>query len=376
MRRLSVFLVAPLAGCGQHPPAALPTAEPGAAIHIVATERGPDGGVLVVIGESGDREGALVASPPDGGQIRDTSPAFSPDGNWVVFASSRGRDLEETSLWAVAVGYDATPFRLTGTGAIDTTPAWMPSGDAIVFASSRAGSFDLWRIAVDVHREQLRVVGAPEQLTSAPGQELSPTVAPDGRIAYAALVVSADGATTSTIEGRATDGAITTLEPGPADASPRFDPTGAALAFTRPTVREGDAREAAGDASRPFSAVDADLWIHDAAGTRRVVDLPFTDESSPVWSSDGRWMFATSLLRKRTGAALFSSVIHVDLHAEAPVARMLVDRAGAVTRLSPALAPVALDAGALLQAPQYVDELKRILRDAIERNETTGDGVE
>jgi Tol biopolymer transport system component len=377
MRRLAIPLIL-LAGCGQHPPADEPAATaPPPPIHIVATERGPDGGMLVVIGESGDREGSLVAAPAGGVQVRDTAPAFSPDGRWVVFASSRGRALDESSLWAVAVGYDAAPVRLTDGTAIDMTPVWTPAGDAIVFASSRAGTFDLWRLGVETSGPALRPRGAAEPLTSAPGQELSPTVAPDGRIAYAALVTSdrrggaADAAVTSTIEVRAPDGAITTLEPGPADSSPRFDPTGAVLAFTRPTVREGNARDpadATGTAA-PFSSIDADLWVHDASGTRRVVDLPFTDESGPVWSADGQWMFATSVVRKPNGSPLFSSVIHVDLSAAPPVARMLIDRAGAVTRLSPGVAPVALDTGVLLRSPIYVDELRRILRDAIERNE-------
>lgn len=359
-----------VAGCGQHPPADIPVPDPsGAPIHIVATERGPEGGVLVVIGESGDRIGSLVAPASAAGPIRDTAPAFSPDGKWVVFASSRGRSIDRSSLWAVPVGYDATPVRLTDADAVDMTPTWTPAGDAIVFASSRGGSFDLWRLAVEVRAGRLRPRGAPEQLTTAPGQEMSPTIAPDGRIAYASLAAADDGTTTSSIEQRAADGAITTLEPGPGDSSPRFDPEGVRLAFTRPTIRAGDARTGDADPSQAFSAVDADVWIRDATDTRRAVDLPFTDESGPVWSVDGRWLFATSLLRKPSGQPLLSSVIHVDLDESPAVARMLIDRAGAVTRLSPAVAPVVLDAAALHSGPEYVDELRRILASAIERNE-------
>jgi dipeptidyl aminopeptidase/acylaminoacyl peptidase len=355
-----------IGACSQHPPTALPTAAETEAIHIVATERGPGGGILVVIGEDGNRVGALVAAPGGGDPIRDTAPAFSPDGKWVVFSSSRGRRIDESSLWAVPAGFDATPVRLTDTTAIDMTPAWTSDGAAIVYASSKSGSLDLWRLAVEERDGALRARGAPEQLTSAPGQELSPTVAPDGRIAYASLTVDADGATKSTIEVRSPSGQTETVAPGPGDASPRYDPAGKRLAFTRPTLRTGEA-EGDGEA---FSAIDADLWIVDAAGTRRIVELPFTDESGPVWSIDGRWLFATSLVRKVNGEPLLSSVIHVDLEETDPVPRMLIDRAGAVTRLSPAVAPVVLDATALHRAPIYVDELKRIIRDAVERNPT------
>jgi Tol biopolymer transport system component len=364
----AVVLAVVLAGCGNAPPVQPPGGGTEPAIRIVATERGPEGGLLVVIDEAGDRQGALVAPPPAGAKIRDTAAAFSPDGKWVVFASSRGRPIDQSSLWIVPVGFDATPQRITDTAAIDLTPVWTPAGDAIVFASSRGGTIDLWRLPLAIAAGRARPAAPPEQLTSAPGNELSPTVAPDGRIAFAAMSAGPEGAT-SAIHARDPDGSIATLEPGPGDYAPAFDREGKRLAFTRPTVRSGDERAAAGDAAAPFVAVDQDLWVREAGAARRVVDLPFTDESGPVWSVDGRWLFATSVVRKRTGEPLLSSVIHVDLWETPPVARMLVDRAGAVTRLAPAIAPVVLDAAALHADPLYVDELRRILTDAIERNE-------
>jgi dipeptidyl aminopeptidase/acylaminoacyl peptidase len=368
MRRCLVAFLA--AGCGQVPAAQPPSGSAQApAIRIVATERAPEGGLLVVIDEAGDRLGALVKPGESAGKMRDTAAAFSPDGAWVVFASSRGRSIDQTSLWVAPVAYEATPIRLTDTTAIDLTPVWSPAGDAIVFASSRAGTFDLWRQPVEIADGTVRARGEPEQLTSAPGLELNPSIAPDGRIAFAAMTVGADGGTVSAIQTRAPDGTIATLEPGPGDQSPRFDPPGQRVAFARPTLRQGDDRGAAGDRAGAFSAVDLDLWVRDGGAARRVVDLPFTDESGPVWSVDGRWLFATSVLNKTTGEPLLSSVIHVDLWESTPVARMLVDRAGAVTRLAPALAPVVLDAAALHADPPYVDELRRVVTDAIERNE-------
>jgi dipeptidyl aminopeptidase/acylaminoacyl peptidase len=370
MRRLcSLALVGALAGCGNPPPVSPPATGDATPIRIVATERGPEGGLLVVIDEAGDRQGTLVTPPAAGDKIRDTAATFSPDGRWVVFASSRGRSLEQSSLWIVRAAFDATPVRLTDTSAVDLTPAWTPAGDAIVFASSRSGSIDLWRIPIAIDGATARAAASPEQLTSAPGNEMSPTVAADGRIAFAAMSTGAQGMT-SAIHTRAPDGTIATLEPGPGDASPAFDRDGKRLAFTRPTVRKGDAGGGGDAASEAFVAVDQDLWVREDGAARRVVDLPFTDESGPVWSVDGRWLFATSVVRKRTGDPILSSVIHVDLWETPPVARMLVDRAGAVARLAPALAPVVLDAAALHADPPYVDELRRILTDAIERNES------
>jgi hypothetical protein len=71
-------------------------------------------------------------------------------------------------------------------------------------------------------------------------------------------------------------------------------------------------------------------------------------------------VFATSALRigNRT---LFSSVVHVDLHERPPRARILVDRAGAVPRLTPAISTTKLDIAALHGDPEYLPELARIM---------------
>jgi Tol biopolymer transport system component len=357
-----------VAACGHKPPPDPDVAASGAGddpIHIVATERNPSGGGhLVVISESGDRIATLVV--PAQTVARDSSPAFSPDGKWLVFVSSRGRAIDRSSLWAVRVGFDAEPFRVTEGAAIDIAPVWSPAGDAIVFASSRSGNFDVWRLPVSGDDGARLSFGKPIRITTAAGQEISPSVAADGRIAYAALTPGKDGTMSSRIEVLSADGKnVDAVTAGPGDSSPAFDARGR-LAFARPTVRTGESAKE----KRVFASVDTDLWILDDKGERKVVDLPFTDESGPVWSNDGRWLFATSLLRKVTGEPLLSSVIHVDLDEQPVIARMLVDRAGAVTRLAPALAPVVLDSAGLHGNPDYGDELRRTVERAIERSET------
>ena len=102
-----------------------------------------------------------------------------------------------------------------------------------------------------------------------------------------------------------------------------------------------------------------------AVGPVRVVDLPLTDESGPVWSPDGRYLFATSVLRGAEGNVVFSSVIVIDTKARHRVARLLADRAGAVARLTPAIARADLDAAALASDPEYLPELARIMAGAV-----------
>src|SRR6185503_16130600 len=125
MRMRSALLVV-LCGCGQRH-ADEPTASP-ERIAIIAAERGPQGARLVVIDERGDRQFDLIRVADS--VVRDTHPVVSPDGRWVVFASSRGRPLDETSLWIAKLGADAEPERLTSGTAIESHPVWSRNGRA------------------------------------------------------------------------------------------------------------------------------------------------------------------------------------------------------------------------------------------------------
>jgi Tol biopolymer transport system component len=370
-------------GCsspGGSGPAAKP--EPRTRAPIVVTERGPTLDVrLVAIDETGDRLFSVIALSNT--VIRDTNPAISPDGQWIVFASSRGRSIEETSLWLAPLGIEVEPIQITSGSWVDTHPTWMRDGSAIVFASTRAGSFDLWRISFAVSAGRPRM-GEPQPLTHAADQELTPSVAPDGSIAYAALRVlaKADDAATAEKEGAAKgaakagaetagaetdarsrievlrpDGTITAMTEGPGDSSPSYSPDGRELAWTRPEVRD--------------RGIDSDLWVMPSAGGpgRKLIDLPPTDESGPVWSRDGRYLFATSLLRGADGRPLFSSVIFFEVGLAAPVARVLVDRVGAVIRLTPTISDLPLRDEVLRQRPVYLEMLREVVREAIERSQ-------
>jgi Tol biopolymer transport system component len=316
----------------------------------VASERGPSGARLVAIDERGDRQFSLIV-PPDREIARDTHPAISPDGAWLVFASSRTRSLSETSLWIAKLGVEQPATRLTDGAFIDAHPVWSTDGGAIVFASTRdGGDFDLYRLAL----KDGRAVGAPQPLTSAPGHEITPSIATDGTVVYSSVTQIGANDIESRIEKRAPEGTITQLTTGPADSAPAISPDGSRLAFARPAIVDERA--------------NGELWLLPYGQTEAtpILALPLTDEGGPVWSRDGRFVFATSILQGEQGA-LFSSVIHVDLSEPRRRARMLVDRAGAIARLTPAIATASLDVRALHEDPDYLSELARIMADAIEK---------
>lgn len=339
------------AACGGRPIAPIPAAAEDR-IAIIASERGPQGARLVAIDEHGDRRFPLLRSSR--GRFRDTHPTVSPDGAWVVFASSRDRALDETSLWIAPLGVETQPVRLTEGAAIDSHPTWTRDGRAIVFASTRdGGDFDLWRLAIAAGQP----AGAPSVLTAEPGHEVTPTVDADGTLIFAAVTPLGERAAESHLAQRAPDGTITPLTRGPADASPALSPDGTQIAFTRPVLHDGGAT--------------TELWRMTRAGERAqpLVVLPITDETGPVWSRDGRFVFATSVLRGEAGV-LFSSVIHIDVSEPTPRARILRDTAGAIPRLTPAIAASTLDAAALHDDPEYLPELARIMAKAIENQRT------
>jgi len=314
-------------------------------IAIVASERGPRGIRLVAIDEHGDRRFELVA--PATTIVQDKNPAVSPDGRWLVFASTRER-TDGTSLWIAPLQLSATPRRLTAEpAAIDSHPVWARDGRSIVFASTRdGGDFDLWQLAIDPDGKP----GAATTLTTAPGNEVTPSLASDGTIIYASVTQIGERALDSHLEERAPDGTIRALTSGPADSSPAFSPDGATIVFARPALHNGTAH--------------SELWrmARNSELVTQLVDLPLTDESGPVWSPDGRFVFATSALRGADGrTVLFSSVVHVDLREPRPRVRILGDRAGPVARLTPAIPTGQLDVAALHADPEYLPELARIM---------------
>lgn len=145
-------------------------------------------------------------------------PAFAPDGRLAV--SVNGDIFAQQSPGGRWV-------HLTTGIAWDRDPAWSHDGASIVFSSDRSGQYALWRMKVNADG----TAGTPERITSSSEPENSPSVAPDGTIAFARGEGNA-----SRIWIRSPDGTEKRLASREsAELSPALSPDGTRIAFIQPT---------------------------------------------------------------------------------------------------------------------------------------------
>lgn len=104
----------------------------------------------------------------------DFDPDIAPDGQTLVFASTRNAEHPDIFLKNVQ---GSTLTQLTGDPADDIQPRFSPDGRRVVFASNRAGNWDIWMI----NRDGTGLT----QLTDDRADEVAPCWAPDATsIAY------------------------------------------------------------------------------------------------------------------------------------------------------------------------------------------------
>jgi Tol biopolymer transport system component len=300
--------------------------------------------------------------------VRDVGAAWSPDGRFIAFESSRGRSaIGESSLWMIPARSGQTPRRITFGDGTDRDACWTPDGTALIYAAiARSGdNFDLWRLPVRFEGER-PVPGTPVRLTSTPENELYPSVSPDGRYIVYQRATDADGSTIwrMPIAG----GPAERLTAGPADLTPAYSPDGAHLAFARGryvALPEG--------APGPRTRLDIDLYQMPAAGGEAtlVIAEPYADQLGPRWDREGRLLFATSVYRAvDDDQPVLSSVTFVDLWETPLVLRALHDPAVVATRSGVAITPrESPNAGVLGRLRPYVEALLEVMQDQLRERE-------
>lgn len=154
--------------------------------------------------------------------VDDRLPAFSPNGRTIAFSRAEGQGA--MTIWTVALG-GRREVRISPPptpGRLDLSPAWSPDGSLIAFASNRDGSFRIWMMSP---------AGTDLRAVTAPGAgDLDPAWSPDGRqLAFTRL--SAAGTVDLVIRELLTGAERTLALPG-TEGRPAWSPDGSRLAFS------------------------------------------------------------------------------------------------------------------------------------------------
>ena len=130
-----------------------------------------DAGSRIVIHEVGGATRALATTP--GGL--NTTPAFSPDGNTLVYA--HGAEVGTDLYAANAFGQEPARRITVGRGSDNTQPTFAPDGRRIAFTSSRLGHPEVYISDADGTNAELLTEGFGDQAYRA-----NPDWSPDGRL--------------------------------------------------------------------------------------------------------------------------------------------------------------------------------------------------
>ncbi|MFN7950434.1 MAG: CHAT domain-containing protein [bacterium] len=150
--------------------------DPDGDIYVVRLPPVP--GLAELVGERAVWQRAGMLTRLTDGMTADRQPAWSPDGDSIVY-TSRWKNESLENLWILDPTKPAWRWRLTWAGGHDAV--WTPDGQWVIYAAARGSDpadTDLWAIRPSD--------GAERQLTSGPALDASPAVSADGlHVVYA-----------------------------------------------------------------------------------------------------------------------------------------------------------------------------------------------
>lgn len=264
---IAVLLAGALNGCEQFtspspfPATASPTSTRSTVqVSPVAPAGGPAVQIVVSLEENGYAHLFLFSPATSSftrltyGQWSDITPALSPDGKTVAFASDRGGHWDLYTL-DLQTGQLA---QLTNTPEYDSSPTWSPDLAWIAYETYRNGNLDIAILSLADPAK------TPILLTDDPATEYSPAWAPNGR--EIAFVSSSGGnADIWLADLNKTDGRFTnvTNSPNAQESHPVWSPDGSRLAWSsssQTTDYDGIYVWDAGEPEKPANWIGSGSW--------------------------------------------------------------------------------------------------------------------
>jgi len=202
------------------------------------------------------------------GYSADLFPAWSPDGGWLAFSSTRAGGSQIFVMKADG----SNLVQLTSEGQNDF-PIWLPDGRQIAFRASDGKGLWWWRV-VDLESRQI------SQLTE-PSFDFfyqTPAWSPDGRrIAYMSLEEQKarnDGSSQIHVKNLDGSGDVALTHDTWANIRPLWSPDGKSIAFL--SERDG-----------VYNSYALYVMAHNGQDAKKLSDPVFSETSAFAWSPDG-----------------------------------------------------------------------------------------
>ncbi len=203
--------------------------------------------------------------------------SYSPDGSQICFAESKGKTNQ---IFTTNTSGSFICRQITS-GDLDYSPVFSPNNDIIIFARQEAKSISIW--AYDIIRNQL----------SSYFNGMNPEPSPDGKSVYVARPNNGIGEIWRINLDTGVEECVLS-RPNTSFFSPALSPDGNTLAIVGGTKIE--------DGNNIYW--NTDVYTVNINGTSlRQVTYHAADDLSPVWSTDGKYIYFVSQRGSANGVA-------------------------------------------------------------------------
>ena len=297
-------------------------------------------------------------------------PRWSPSGQRVAFWAF-AKQGGQRDIWTIGLPYEhagvvvqAQPVAVTDDAATDWNPVWSPDGNYLYFASDRSGSMEVWRVPIDETTGITK--GSAEQLTAG-GAGLRGHIALADKGARLLFIdrtsrqmvekIGFDPAAVSTT-GQLTPVLDVSLAPTNVDVSPdgqslafysagrqedlfvsRNDGTNRRRLTNDPARDRGPSWSPGGKKIAFFSDRNGsyEIWTINADGTglTQVTNNRGANRSTPLWSPDGTRL----LYIQRRGPSWDSYIVDYVFDPDKPPTQQVIEELPAIGRSDEYFAP-------------------------------------